>query len=100
MIDFVMHRGVVHGRTIELAEELGLPDGAEVTVAVRPAAGAEVTAPGEGLRRAFGAWADDAEGLGEYLRRNRQQRKIERPETASQPFQSEQRSCERDSSII
>jgi hypothetical protein len=36
--------------------------------------------PGEGLRRAFGAWADDSEGLDEYLEWNRQQRKINRPE--------------------
>jgi uncharacterized protein (DUF433 family) len=28
--------GVVHGKAIELAQELGLPDGQEVTVTVRP----------------------------------------------------------------
>jgi uncharacterized protein (DUF433 family) len=31
-------RGVVHGRTIELAQEPGLPDGQAVTVAIEPVA--------------------------------------------------------------
>jgi hypothetical protein len=35
---------------------------------------------GEGLRRAFGAWAEDSEELDSYLEWNRQQRKIGRPE--------------------
>jgi len=33
-----------------------------------------------GLRRSFGAWAEDAEELDEYLRWTRQQRKTRRPE--------------------
>ena len=37
-------------------------------------------APGEGLRRAAGAWAEDAEELDEFLEWNRQQRKIGRRE--------------------
>ena len=36
---------------------------------------------GDGLRRAFGAWADDTEELNGYLEWNRQQRKHSRPET-------------------
>lgn len=33
-----------------------------------------------GLRRSFGAWAEDAEELDKYLEWNRQQRKLSRPE--------------------
>ena len=33
-----------------------------------------------GLRRSFGAWADDAEELDKYLEWNRQQRKVDRRE--------------------
>lgn len=48
--------GIIHGNIIELAENLGLPDGEEVEI--------QVTAkkkhqPGEGLRRCAGALADD-----------------------------------------
>jgi hypothetical protein len=95
-------KGVIHGRTIELDREPGLPDGQEVTVTVEPVtapsppvpsafpseearrrweeAWAEVKdlPPGEGLRRAFGAWADDAEEVDRFLEWNRAQRKLER----------------------
>jgi hypothetical protein len=50
-------RGKVHGRTIELAEDLGLAEGQEVDVHVRVR-----TAPvvwGDGLRRCAGALADE-----------------------------------------
>jgi hypothetical protein len=74
-------KGVVRGKTIELEEEPGLPDGQEVTVTVQPAATPErKLAPGEGLRRSAGAWADDIEGLDRYLEWNRQQRKLSRRE--------------------
>jgi hypothetical protein len=49
-------RGVVHGKTVELASDPGLSDGQEVEVTLRPA-----TSPqphGEGLRRAAGALAE------------------------------------------
>jgi hypothetical protein len=69
--------GVVHGSTIQLDQDVGLPEGQRVTVIVQP----EVKhIPGEGLRRSFGAWAEDAEELDEYLEWSRQQRKIGRPE--------------------
>jgi uncharacterized protein (DUF433 family) len=140
---------VVHGRTIELTQEPGLPDGQVVTVAIEPVGAAlsppsptaealppwwlerlEV-APGvvpgrilvkgtrleletvaalleegqteedllrahpevtrediaavreyakvpPGLRRSFGAWAEDAEELDKFLEWNRQQRKVNR----------------------
>jgi hypothetical protein len=69
-------RGVVHGKTIELSEEPGLPEGQAVAVTLEPLAVKE--APGEGLRRAFGAWAEDGEELDRFLEWNRQQRKLGR----------------------
>lgn len=49
--------GKVHGKTIELVEDLGLSDGqeVEVQVTVLPASGR----PGEGLQRCAGALAKD-----------------------------------------
>jgi hypothetical protein len=79
-----MLQGVAHGKMIELETDLGLPEGQAVTVVVQPVLGrADETTPlppGEGLRRAFGAWADDTQGLDEYLEWNRRQREISRPE--------------------
>jgi hypothetical protein len=69
-------KGVIHGNTIELAESPGLPDGQEVSVVLHSVAREEGLGPGEGLRRAFGGWADDAEELDRYLEWNRQQRRI------------------------
>ena len=78
-----VRRGVVHGKTIELDEETGLSDGQEVNVLVQPVeAGEQRLSPGEGLRRAFGGWAEDAEELDAYLEWNRQQRKMSRREIA------------------
>ena len=74
-------RGVIHGKLIELAEEAGLPDGQEVTVSLNPVEPSETPLPpGEGLRRSFGGWAEDAEELDQFLEWNRQPRKINRPE--------------------
>lgn len=72
-------KGVVHGQTIQLDCDPGLPEGQEVTVTVQ-AARPQQLPPGEGLRRAAGAWADDVEGLDDYLEWTRQQRKRSRPE--------------------
>jgi hypothetical protein len=75
------YHGIVHGTTIELGEATGLPDGLEVRVIVQPAnADAERLPPGEGLRRAFGAWAEDAEELDAFqaeIRRARQRSRRE-----------------------
>ena len=72
-------RDIVHGKTIELERDPGLADGQSVTVTVTlPETRQHV--PGEGLRRAFGAWAEDAEELDAYLECNRQHRKVGRPE--------------------
>jgi hypothetical protein len=54
-----MH-GIVHGRSIELDEDLGVADGQEVEVQVRviPKTSRK---PGEGFLRTEGALADDTE---------------------------------------
>lgn len=49
--------GTVHGRMIELSEDLGLAEGQEVEVSVR--AMAKGRKPGDGLARTEGALADD-----------------------------------------
>ncbi len=55
-------RGVIHGKTIELQEELGLPDGETVSIIVRR------TLPlGEGIRRSAGSWADGGEELDRWM---------------------------------
>jgi len=71
--------GVVHGKTIELEKDSGLPDGQQVTVTVT-ATGSGKLPPGEGIRRSAGAWADDAKELDKYLEWSRQQRKLGRRE--------------------
>lgn len=73
-------KGVVHGKSIELEDDAGLPDGQDVNVTIQLTPKDESLAPGEGLRRSFGAWAEDAEELDRYLEWNRQQRKIGRPD--------------------
>jgi hypothetical protein len=53
----VMH-GIVHGRTIELAQATGVPDGQVVEVVIRPITPRRGSEPwGEGLRRCAGALA-------------------------------------------
>ncbi len=76
----VTTRGVVRGRTIELEQEPGLPDGQQVKVTMEPADKGSDFPSGEGLRRSAGSWADDAEGLDRYLEWTRQQRKLGRRE--------------------
>lgn len=73
------HRGVVHGKTIELDEDTGLPEGQQVSVMVQPVEeGQRDLEAGEGIRRSAGGWAEDAKELDEYLNWNRQQRKLNR----------------------
>jgi hypothetical protein len=52
----VIH-GKIHGKTIELDEDLGLAEGQEVEVQVKALPAPEKW--GEGLRRSAGALADD-----------------------------------------
>ena len=72
-------KGVVRGNIIELERAVNLPDGQEVTVIVQPSNGNTLPA-GEGIRRSFGGWAEDADELDAYLEWNRQQRKQTRRE--------------------
>ena len=73
--------GVVHGTTIELKSKTGLPDGLPVRVTVEPANGdTPELPPGEGLRRAFGAWAEDADDLDVFLAEVRRSRQRSRRE--------------------
>jgi hypothetical protein len=70
-------KGVVHGKIIELEQDSGLPDGQAVSVALRP-----TLAPGEGLRAAFGAWSEDAQGLDEFVDQLYRDRQDGRTESA------------------
>ncbi len=54
-----MH-GKVHGKTIQLDEDLGVPDGQEVELRVRVIPNSPRTS-GEGFLRTEGALADDTE---------------------------------------
>ena len=68
-----MFHGTVHGRTIELAEELGLADGEEIEVSVTVIARKRLW--GEGLRRCAGAlaeeWTEDDDRILEELSQER-----------------------------
>jgi len=73
-------KGVVHGKIIELEDEPGLPDGQAVNVTVQPVIDRmQRLPPGEGIRRSAGAWADDPDGLDEYLKQLRHDREQDRP---------------------
>jgi hypothetical protein len=50
-------RGVIHGRTVELTEDLGVPDGQQVEITIKTVASPKPW--GEGLRRCAGAFAAD-----------------------------------------
>ena len=80
MTPHAIFKGIVRGSSIELERPVGLPDGQEVTVVVRPSHGIGRLPPGEGIRRSAGAWSDDPAGLDAYLEWNRQQRKRGRRE--------------------
>ena len=72
-------KGVIHGRTIELDSEPGLPEGQSVSVVVQPVQAKDSQAIFEAFKRAAGGWAnDDPEGLEQYLEQTRRQRKVHR----------------------
>jgi hypothetical protein len=73
-------KGTVHGKTIELEAESGLPEGQQVTVTLEPQKQTKDESSLEALKRAAGSWSDDPEGLDRFLEWNRQQRKINRRE--------------------
>ena len=62
-------KGVAHGKTIELENELGFPDGQPVVVMVH-----RLLPPGEGILASAGAWADADEELDSWLEAMRQSR--------------------------
>ena len=66
-------RGTVHGKTIELENDLDLPEGQPVSLLIQPAG-----VPGDGIRQSAGAWADDAEGLDVWLSQLRASRQQDR----------------------
>jgi hypothetical protein len=68
-------QGTVHGKTIELDEELGVPDGQKVEIAIQiPPTAAPAKPWGEGLRRCAGALAD-IPGLDEDMEQILRERK-------------------------
>jgi hypothetical protein len=76
-------RGVIHGKTIQLDQAPGWPEGQEVKVTLElmnPAEHESRLPPGQGLRRAFGAWAEEAEQLDMFLEEIRVARKCPRRE--------------------
>lgn len=68
-------RGVVRGKTIEVEDDLNLPDGQQVAITVQP-----LLSPEEAIRQSFGGWADDAEELDAFLKTLRRDREQDRPE--------------------
>ena len=68
-------RGVIRGRTIELEQEPGLPEGQPVAVTVR-----RLLPPGEGIKQSAGAWADAGDELDLWLDQMRQSREQPRAE--------------------
>lgn len=69
-------RGVIQGKSILLESDSGLPDGSPVSVAVQALGKAPVDL--SGLERSFGACADEADDLDQFIEWNRQQRKLSR----------------------
>ena len=57
MSNRILH-GIVHGKTIQLTDDPGVPSGQEVEVVVTPLSATNATW-GEGLRRCAGALADE-----------------------------------------
>ena len=71
--------GVIHGKTIELQELSGLPDGQLVSLTVRAAS--PIPPNGtvhEGLLLSAGGWADGGEELDEWLKETYEARKHRR----------------------
>jgi hypothetical protein len=66
--------GVIHGNTIKLERDAGLPDGQAVSVEVRPRENAETIPPLERLKRSFGACENEAAELDEFLLQVRKDR--------------------------
>jgi hypothetical protein len=74
MMSRLIH-GTVHGKTIIVAEDLGLADGQEVELMIRAVAPLGNRQPGDGFLSTEGALADDSEWdtIMEELRQARKQ---------------------------
>lgn len=71
--------GTIHGNTIELDRDLGLPEGETVTVMIKPTP--KLPTDYEAIVRSLaGAWADEGPEFDEYLRNCRKEDPNERPE--------------------
>jgi hypothetical protein len=70
-------KGTIRGRLIELEHAPGLPDGSRVAITLHPS-----PSPGEGLKRAFGTWADATDELDRFLKDVHRDRTQARPEIA------------------
>ena len=79
-----VYHGVIHGKTIEVSEDIGLAEGQEVEITVRTIPLVQQRQPGEGLLRTEGALADDAhwDALMEEIH---QARKQERRNVVEEP---------------
>jgi hypothetical protein len=78
-----MIHGKVHGKTIELDEDLGVAEGQEVELIVRLLSPKPARQPGEGLLRTEGALADDPEWdaiMEEVYQARKQERRSQAPE--------------------
>jgi hypothetical protein len=53
--------GIAHGKTIELYEDLGIPEGQSVEITVHAVASPPVRKEGEGFLRTEGALANDSQ---------------------------------------
>ena len=72
----IMH-GIVHGKTIELDQEVGVPDGQKVEIAIQITLPPKTEPWGEGLRRCAGALAG-IPGLDEDMEQILRERKTAR----------------------
>lgn len=71
--------GIVHGSTIELKQSLGIPDGAEVKITIKPnrMTGEQRK---QKLEAAFGGCKEDGADMDKFLGWNKQQRRRDRTE--------------------
>jgi hypothetical protein len=70
-MNMIQLRGVVHGTTIQLDSQPGLPDGQEVVVHLSALTDSSQGANVDALNASFGTWTDD-----EFLRWTREQRDL------------------------
>jgi hypothetical protein len=73
-------KGVVHGKTIELEFETGLPEGQLVAVVLQPVSESQRLSRGEGIRQSAGGWADAGDELDSWLEEIQRSRQQDRPE--------------------